>query len=315
MNWSHFCPPPFRFLRWFSLRPSDGVKYGGIVERWSSFDRIISNLSPRGFNLYFGLNFTNRWDGIRIKSEDVTHAGALIFDLDPVAATPQLGDGLAAAKKAVQLAENHLNVHLQPCYIFTGRGVQAWALIDPIHLPDRDAQQRWRQGVGSLLQTVSRDLGTYLGYRLDTSCSDLARVVRLPGSVNHKTGFHAHIIEPGARVSLAPAPNRFPETFGLGFRTWSVEPVAPQDSLTLDKVWSHLSVTARRFIADGVDEPGRHAACFASAASLREAGMVERSTLRILRTVALRCGPPLPPAEVDRCVRNAYMRDHLNSDY
>lgn len=307
MTWMSLCPPPFRFLRWFARRPSDSMVYGGHVERQSGLDRIIANLGPRGFNVYIGLNFTDRWEGIRIKSADITTAGAIVLDLDPVPGAVER-DGIAGAfeagRKGVEIAGTLIGQTLSACYIDSGRGVQAWILIEPKALRLPEERQQFRDGTGALLRGVSGLLGEWGGTRLDTSCSDLARVVRAPGSPNQKTGRIAKVLEWGERNDISGA------ILALG-RQHAPTPRArlnATDSLTLDKVWSQLTVTARRFIRDGVQEPGRHAGAFATAAALREAGIPEPRALQILHAAARNCVPQLPAPDTERCVRNAYHR-------
>jgi hypothetical protein len=159
------------------------------------------------------------------------------------------------------------------------------------------------------------------GWIVDTTCSDLARVVRCPGSVNQKTGRRA-VVErvangPGLDVSVLLRYNQAPI---------SQEIVKPFETANLLGILPHLNVRARTFILEGAASPGRHSACFATAKNLNELGVPRDRTFEWLLIGAGRCvdlwvswkylegvGPmgrlkPLPQSEVERIVKQVYGR-------
>src|SRR5882672_98529 len=299
--------PSAGFLRWFARRPS-GEVLGGHVERPSGLQRIAANMDRLGYNTYIGLNHTNQWRGIRIKGTDIDRIGAIVLDLDPV-------DGecapVAAALAAIDLAEGLLGRRIYPAVIDTGRGVQAWVLLDTEPHSAPLVARAFEHGVRRLLVTVRDQLGDSFGCRLDTTVSDAARVARCPFTTNTKTGRTARVLQWGEPV---------------GFADWEHHPIwrAAGDErehrsllrrdkesghpVTLDKIWGRLTVTARRFLSHGVHEPGRHAAAFATAASLAESNIDESYAHHVVLSGARRSTPSLSDADARRCVANAYLR-------
>jgi hypothetical protein len=150
------------------------------------------------------------------------------------------------------------------------------------------------------------------GWIVDTTCSDLARVVRCPGSVNQKTGRRAvveHVAAgPGIDVSVL-----------MRYNTTAVEytPQAPAETSNLLSILPHLNVRARTFILEGAASPGRHSACYATCKNLQELGVPRERAFEWLIMGARRCweavkieweGRSLPQSEVERIVKQVYGR-------
>jgi hypothetical protein len=109
-------------------------------------------------------------------------------------------------------------------------------------------------------------------------------VVRCPGSVNQKTGKRAEVeFHEGLGKNIEDlAPLAAPET----------EPVRPiENNRNLSNVLPHLTVTARRYILDGVETPGRHSAAFHAAKLLKELGVPYEAARAWIKNGAWLCKP------------------------
>jgi hypothetical protein len=139
--------------------------------------------------------------------------------------------------------------------------------------------------------------------RLDSSCSDLPRLVRLPGTINTKTGRLAQFLgvgEPDQRIH-----SELLRRFGLSSPSGHIPRPTAGD---WRRNYHLLTGRAKRFLALGWEEPGRHSAAFATAASLAEIGVGEEDIERLVLRGASRSIPPLEEYEAKRCIRNALER-------
>lgn len=258
--------------------------------------RIVANYPEH--NLYVGLNPARRSKKLRIGSRDVSRFQAFLVDIDPIA--PE-SDPMTAMKEVLACAHDLLGEEYHPVIVDSGRGIQLWfRSFDPIAVTE-ETVRGWELAIGAFLRQLARGLDERGGCRVDTSCSDLARLARLPGSTNQKSGRLVTILEPGERSR------------GLGDRLGRFEcrldtAQAPHVSgvRTWQRVFHSLTVTARRFITEGVDEPGRHGACYAAAASMKELGVSIESAAQAVRLGSSLCRPMLSEADAFRAMRNAY---------
>lgn len=284
-------------VRYFAKSP-EGVT-GGLLASPARLAVAIANLDSLGYNTYLSLNPT-KGGGIKAAVRHVTHWRAFPIDLDPV--DPQvlpveaLDQALAVADKLVP------GVSASAVRVFTGRGTQAWVFLNrPLAIEDGDHAEKIERTMGGFLHRLKREWAGYLGYEIDTSVSDLPRVVRCPGSLNVKTGLRAHILSretAGLDPSLlAPFEYAAPP-----------EPtvVALPKNLNLFALYPHLTGLAIEFLADGIDAGGRHKAAHATAKSLEEIGVDYARALSLVMRGALRCRPPLSRRDVERTVRDVY---------
>jgi hypothetical protein len=237
----------------------------------------------------------------KANASDVTHFTNLLVDIDPLSAD-------AEPRKALDAATTALEAILPgsteaSSVVYSGRGFQVWVHFEKQDLHScPDLRYRVNRATHALLTLVGRRTGSAFDCRVDTSCSDLSRVARLPGSVNQKTGqLASYLREDYTRLldigSLL--------VFDSGPPVRTDAPKLPPGS-PVGFVLPHLTLKAATFLTEGVDSPGRHASAYAAAASLREAGIELETAAEWVVRGGKRCDPPLPPSECIAATRCAY---------
>jgi hypothetical protein len=147
-------------------------------------------------NLYLG-NLVRRSlpHGRRGASADVTHVFALKIDID-IADGQHTGPNLAPSLEAALAVMEHSPIP-HSALVFTGGGIQAWWFIELTTDLARAAD---------LSARLTRYFQERSPYKVD-STHDLARVFRLPGSINWKTGAprptQLLALDPAVRYTLA----------------------------------------------------------------------------------------------------------------
>jgi hypothetical protein len=148
-------------------------------------------------NLYIG-NLVRRSlpHGRRGTSADVTHVFALKIDID-IADGQHTGSNLAPDLEAALAVVENFSPILHSALVFTGGGIQAWWFLE---LTDDLAR------AADLSARLTRFFQERSPYKVDAT-HDLARVFRLPGSINHKTGSprptQLLALDPTVRYALA----------------------------------------------------------------------------------------------------------------
>lgn len=314
-------------LRWFARCKPDGV-LGGVVKSRQGTLRLLRNLNGRA-DLYWGINPSSKQTGVRVSAKDITHWSNILIDVDPVDPSAQ---PLEAAKVYLDRAEGIVNQPLSPTIIHSGRGVQLLLPLEPLSLDD-SLRRRVRAAVGAFLRAVAwgsagsappapaldtethQDGGSPVlsqrgqtpvyGCVVDTSCSDLARVARMPETINLKTGVYAKVVTAtcGGKIGAEDVSKSI---LTLAGRVED-EPTTPMIYAgSWQSVWHHLTARAQRYILEGSSTPGRHTAAYACARSLRDRGVAADQALPVVASGAKLCDPPLPTSEVQRIVRCAY---------
>lgn len=154
------------------------------AEELERFISDILQLGPHN-NTYFNVNprAKDLPDGLRGTSSDVTHLCALYSDFD-IAGPAHTETNLPKTGEDVWELLN--NCPFPPTVIIhTGYGIHAyWILETPLRLDtpaSRDVAERTLSGLGRYFTEKSKEHG----WKLD-NVFDLARVLRAPGSCNHK---------------------------------------------------------------------------------------------------------------------------------
>ena len=296
-------------VQWFATREKNSRKHvmGGRIRSVDALIGTVRNAQELGWNLYLGLNPSKPRPGtIKLNREDITHWRFVVVDLDPVG-TP------LAPPSGYKEAHHH---------IFSGRGHQLWVpLAETVPLSEKvvDLELSIERAMGAYLRRL-QDEDWHAGWAVDTTCSDLARVVRCPGSVNQKTGKRSEIISTiREREHFYSEGSRIWRELTLtAKRVLDFTPPAPESAVraknpsNLLAVLPHLTIRARAFILRGAESPGRHTACYAACLSLKEAGVPEPNALEWLCWGADRCWDeagmtrPLEHSFVRRVVREAY---------
>ena len=275
-----------------------GRVFGYTVDTPKQLAESTTWCDSHGFNSYWQINPTRRRGGTKCSAEDITHWCLIPFDIDPIdtfSYSPEMA--LVTYELAFRkLIEVDID---KSTWIDSGRGIQGLYAIKPLELT---AHTRYgaSQFMSRLFHTLFRDIGETLGCVLDTSCSDLPRVMRMPYTINQKTGRRTHFVgKPSQDFSLTKIPD-LPEPT-------EDTPVIENAGGWIDFM-PYLTVAARCFIQGGHPEPGRHKAAAAGMLSLKEKGATYSQTISALRVGAALCEPPLPFKEILTMVNRKFAK-------
>ena len=269
-------------------------------------------------NIYVAPNPTTSTSGERHSARDVTHWSFFLIDIDPI-----------EKKYNIKKATSHvLNAfaNMAPCGVIgrpividSGRGCQLW-----YRLPDLITDASTEEGIikegrvhpktarkinGYWLAELDRRVGLTNGCRIDTSVSDLPRVMRCPGTYNVKTGKMARIIEANKTVFeslpqclLKPIP-----------KSALIDPVLKPGApgLTWQKAHSKLTLMAQTYLLEGQVEPGRHKVLWHTARKLCEVGVSREETYKALNRANKLKGEDnaLDQKEIEHALNTAYQKD------
>lgn len=246
-------------------------------------------------NCYITLNPAGSPNLVRPSAKDITHVQAILIDIDPIEPSAQPGEALWEAQDLLQdmgLDRWAMSV------VDSGRGIQIW-----IHVRPMVADPILAATARNFVLKVSERFGQRHGCVIDSSCTDLARLARLPGTVNQKTketSFIAVIGEEQSAKFLFPFQDLEPV---------SSCPPPPGLRTTWPQAVMYLTHTASEFIQHGVEQTRRHKACFATAKSLKEAGVPEEIGIEWILKGSERCDPPLESTEALRILKKVYAGD------
>lgn len=216
----------------------------------------------------------------RRKASDVDTLHFLWCDIDDI-----------SVEAAIERLTSFVSGHVIPTLIVrSGGGVHAyWTLQTPIHLDDDS-----RVEVKKLLTAIARR------YQGDTKCADLARVMRLPGTVNTKPG------RDGARCEVIKnyvdaVPYHLMRS---AYRAYMPREVAaPKRTLTPTKS-DELPRQARRYLDNPPGRGERNKALYVAARACNDAGLSEDAARSILTSTAAFSG--LEQHEIDTTIASAY---------
>lgn len=264
--WPLLPHPTGTFVRWFAKKGSQTI--GGGVDAVEEL--LLAAEHTPGMNFYVAPNPAGTRAGTRHRTADVTHWSWFLIDVDPV----QEGANPALVAEEVLMAlgiwwEIDFNER-RPLLIHSGRGAQIWIRLDDIVLDD-ERRRRARITNKYWLELLADYIGTTRGCRIDTTCSDLPRVMRCPGTMNMKTGSPAILIVPSAEQYEGLASKMMAGVPPEQFRKVSVQSLPSGTSW--QSVYVHLTIRAQNYLTRGQDEPGRHDAMFHTALTLAEKGL------------------------------------------
>lgn len=297
-------------------RDANGGVIGDYARSLRELNRFVESLDG-SHNIYVGLNPTTSTAGTRHSASDVTHWSFFPVDVDPL--VPD-ADPEAAMHETMAMIKSYLPVgDMTPIIIDSGRGRQLWYRIPDYRLvPDsysaadgetevtfkrlvpRRAMQYW-------LRRISNNVAFGdTGCRVDTSVSDLPRVMRCPGTINLKTGKRGSILSDYAGtfdtlgvglVKLAPK-----VTFDMG------RGVVVQSSSPWQMAYPHLTKRAQEYLTQGKEEPGRHATMWHTVKKLYEVGVSEEQARAAVEHANMILGveQSLPDREIDKTISTIY---------
>lgn len=316
-------PKPYGIVRWFA-RNADSTEIAGdfadSAASLSAAARAYSHL-----NFYLQPNPTGQRTKTRSSADDITHWSYLFIDVDPV--DKNNADPVAALDFTLHKLMGLTGKNISPLTIDSGRGVQGWVRLEDLALSRTSDgaktlegwQQDWtptryeaRAAANFVLTALDKMLVTegayhkqdtkgYLGCRVDVSCSDLPRLMRCPGTVNHKTGRMASILKDGMAhtlsrvlVDLTPAEQLVPRV------------IVERPGMKWQRVLNRLTLTAKTFIRKGTEEPGRHKRVSATLKSLRDNGISMDESRLALQEGNRKTLPPLDLQELERMIQAEY---------
>lgn len=311
----------------------DGKMVGDYARNLRELRRFTQVCTGRRVNAYCAPNPTEHTVGTRHSSSDVTHWSYILVDIDPLidAVNPE---PMPVLEEALLLLGEWLGKNLggDRCAIIdSGRGAQAWIRLDDVPLFDkcplsagawvREPHQRipgvctgvgieWKwasKAMSYWLKKLDERIGTRNGCRVDTSTSDLPRLMRLPGTFNVKTGREARIVQPGTGPILGLASLMLDGT---------PKEVFVEHEVTADpgKKWqmyfSDLTREAQQYLLHGKVEPGRHKVVWHTAKKLSEVGCSRDEARKAIRQANEMNGEEqeLKPHEIEHALDTSYGR-------
>jgi hypothetical protein len=243
--------------------------------------RKLLRENENGSAIYAGANPRRATGGTT--SNDVVYARCLFADFDNIDV-----DGARGRWQAAGLPEPTLTIN-------SGHGIHTyWRLTEPISNMDQ-----WRQLQQRLIATVDSDPAIH----------DPARIMRLPGLMNHKEpAAMCSIIEadPARRYGLAALAGRLKvlkgKSLGQDPSSGQLQTTEPNKASGLDIVGrANLAAAKWPSVAKGErdKEAYRHGAYL-----VRDFGLSEAQALPILLAWNETNTPPLPEPELRKCLRN-----------
>jgi len=285
--WDLLPHPRNTVVRWFARNGDE--RQGGGADNVDEL--ILSAEACAGMNFYVAPNPASTRAGTRHRAEQVTHWSWFLMDIDPVEPVADPGPVVDYVLGKLWSWTGIDFERRRPLIINSGRGMQIWVRLPDVPLDETDgpgdlagvALPRLVARVtnGWWLNRLAEEVGTMNGCRIDTTCADLPRVMRCPGTVNQKTGRYTNltidsseVFEELPRILSAAVP---PELF------------EPQPIITLPEgtpwqhVFVHLTLRAQDYLTYGKEEPGRHDTMFHVALTLAEAGLPRDEVRRALQ--------------------------------
>lgn len=330
--------PPGSALRFFARKKvgSEERTYGIVCGNPSQLRNAVDWAEADGWNCYVGMNPSTKLNGTRVSTSDITHWCWFLVDVDPTTDRVQFNeegeevipDPLKALNKVHSILSNYVGEkNLHRYVIDSGRGMQAWYPIVPVAageartfrtnpLPRDFTVKDMLQPVGlaqyKMPEFSTRCMGYWLsflrerldlvgneGCLVDMCARDLPRVMRMPFTVNTKTGHHGTILEVAAETNHNLGEKLLNYTPYHVWKQAEVNIVPGADASTPWQVFvPHMTRAGRIFLSDGADEGGRHHAAVAAARSLRDLGCSAVQARLALIEGGKMCSPVFEASEV-----------------
>jgi hypothetical protein len=298
------------FARGGDSREGDFARNAKEIERFAG--------AYPGHNIYVAPNPTNSTKGARHTAADVTHWSYFLIDMDPV---EEVFDAEAALGSALYWLGEWANQDLRGCIVIdSGRGRQAWIRLEDIPLDDEGGpgdlagvamvRSIARRVNGYWLKRLDEKLGTLYGCKIDTSVSDLPRVMRCPGTVNAKTLRTARIVHGRSDAVIGLAQFLTDNTPATVFAEPEAADIAVGQPWQM--VFAHLTLTAQEYLKYGKAEPGRHKVMWHTAKKFHELGVTRREARKALRWANQLQGEDfeLDAGQIEHALNTAYNLNH-----
>lgn len=220
---------------------------------------------------------------------DIISIPGFWFDLDLASENHKCKELPAALREAVEFLSSL--PWLPSVVVWTGGGIHVYYLFAQPWIFRTPAEHESAVELSRRVQAYIIGKGRELGWKLDNT-SDLARVLRVPGTYNRKND-QAVLVEileshPSRRYAPADFENIVPRSVSPGNDRPRIDPET---------------------ILMGVEEGQRDNALFQYASSLRARNTPIEEARILVRAAAAECRPePFPPEEADKKVDGAYQR-------
>lgn len=305
--WAVLPHPEGTVIRWLAQNKDRTRRIGDFAR--SPRDLRIAAATLPDFNFYVAPNPASKLNGTRHSTGDVTHWSWFFLDVDPD--DDANADPVRALQELLTMFENHVEMHLRPVIIDSGRGQQAWFHLGEQKLDGVDGRWIATRTMGYWLDRLATQFGKRYGCKVDTSVRDLPRLMRCPGTINQRTKRKASVVNPGNWF----ANQHFLRTFLLEnvpaeeYEKPDIEMVAP--GTPWQNVVMRLTPKARQFVSSGWEHPGRHDAAWHTARCLAERGVSKEQAYLAVEWGNQFCTvagqpKPLSPKDIRHAVESAY---------
>lgn len=243
-----------------------------------------------GWDCYFSTcpSAKAKTSSTRIRKDEVAFLPGLFMDVD----TESTKAGKSVPKD-IDAAVNALKAHPYPptALVSSGHGVHAyWKLAEAIPVSNAQELQHVAKCLSGFAETTSRAIGFA---DLDTSASEPARVLRLPGTHNHKG-------EPLPVTLLEMTGKAYP------FKTLNglAGTIERKPEETTPRTFTPAAST-RYTLPGTIPQGGRNNELFTYGRSLRSWGAGDDEVRAALHEAnRTRCNPPLPDSDINAIARS-----------
>lgn len=235
--------------------------------------------------------------------DDITSVRRMMLDFDPKPDAPNNDWTFPYDELTGLLAEYGVSFHYDVPVIQSGRGIQFWVPVRQGDLSVRECHQAFKV-IGKRVAEIFLDNPHWM---FDTTCCDVSRIVRCPGTINHKTGRLASIAIPphipgrsGGSIDLA--------TIDLPDAPQQFDPVPQATWMYIAPRIHHFNIN---FLLSGTSarRESRHGRLYNCAKDLLHAGLSKNVATSLLRHGAQLCTPNLlhdDPDAVHRVVEQLW---------
>jgi hypothetical protein len=239
----------------------------------------IERLNGGGYNIYFAVNpLKHKGMARKANKNDVAAAAWLWSDIDPEkGATPEQIEQWRAEQLADFAAGLPNGLPLPTFHIDSGRGFwRFWKLAEPIEVDGKDGAQT--------AQVEAHGRGIEQAFETPADgCRNIDRIARLPGTINHKSGKRAAVLEhhPEGDYQLADFPQAQEPQPEEPSQEPPKEPGAEQKPFAFDALPSDLKQAIREGCYEKFKGDRSKAVFFVVCALIRE-GVSEADIVGVL---------------------------------
>ncbi len=309
--WSLLPHPEGSVVRWFAK--SSDLRIGEYATSAKTLRSAAANHVDKNF--YIQPNPTTQKAGIRVNANAISHWSYFLVDIDPIPNMPDARPDLVMDEVLLWFGEwmGWDFKRDSPMLLDSGRGMQAWFRLEdtPFDVASSEYSRRMVSSAMSYwLQSIARKVGVLHQCKLDTTTSDLPRIMRCPGSINQRTGRTATIVSEG--VCFKGLAHRIITLTPKSTLLAAITPPTERHNHPYQIILPLLTLRAKNFIQDGVDSPGRHTAIQHAAKTLWEKGCCERELRKAIKRGNEKCLPePVEEKEIERILRDV-MKESVN---